>query len=334
MKFSRTRAATASRGDETGRPDVLEQYECGPVRFSGDPNASYDRHLVFDHVVKPEDATPRERFEALARSLRDLLSQRWLKTRDTYDRENPKQVYYLSMEFLIGRSLSNNVLNLLVEPLVREVMQKQGAGPRPTRRGGTRRRARQRRPRPARRLLHRLDGHPRRSRRSGTACATSTASSARRSRTDARWSARQLAPPARPVGGRPPRGGGGRPRQLHGPGPRRGPDPHRRSPDRPPGGPLRPAGRRLRRQDGQYAEALGGGVARRLRLRRVQQRRLLRRRPQQGRGREPDPRPLPRRLHLGRRAAAVRAGVLPGLLLAGRHRPAIPRPWQRLEGSS
>lgn len=126
MKFSRTRAATASRGDETGRPDVLEQYECGPVQFSGDPNASYDRHLVFDHVVKPEDATPRERFEALARSLRDLLSQRWLKTRDTYDRENPKQVYYLSMEFLIGRSMSNNVLNLLVEPLVREEMQKQG----------------------------------------------------------------------------------------------------------------------------------------------------------------------------------------------------------------
>ena len=126
MKFSRTRAATASRGAETGRPDVLEQYACGPVQFSGDPNASFDRHLVFDHVVKPEDATPRERFEALARSLRDLLSQRWLKTRDTYDRENPKQVYYLSMEFLIGRSMSNNVLNLLVEPLVRETMQKQG----------------------------------------------------------------------------------------------------------------------------------------------------------------------------------------------------------------
>ena len=93
---------------------------CGPVQFSGDPNASYDRHLVFDHVVRPGDATPRERFEALARSLRDLLSQRWLKTGEVYDRENPKQVYYLSMEFLIGRSTSNNLVNLLVEPFVRE----------------------------------------------------------------------------------------------------------------------------------------------------------------------------------------------------------------------
>lgn len=115
--------ATDGHGEGTLRTDLLEQYGCGPVQFSGAPNASYDRHLVFDHVVKLEDASPRERFEALARSLRDLLAQRWLKTRDTYDRENPKQVYYLSMEFLIGRSLSNNLLNLLVDG----EMRRQGA---------------------------------------------------------------------------------------------------------------------------------------------------------------------------------------------------------------
>jgi starch phosphorylase len=96
------------------------------VQFSGTPNASFDRHLVFDHVVRPDEAAPRERFEALAWSIRDLLAQRWLKTRDTYDRENPKQVYYLSMEFLIGRSLSNNVLNLLVEPFVRDEIKREG----------------------------------------------------------------------------------------------------------------------------------------------------------------------------------------------------------------
>jgi starch phosphorylase len=126
MKTVRERVAAAGRSDVAPRQDLMARYECGPVQFSGDPNASYERHLVFDHVVKPADSTPRERFEALARSLRDLLSQRWLKTRDTYDRENPKQVYYLSMEFLIGRSLSNNFLNLLVEPMVREEMRKQG----------------------------------------------------------------------------------------------------------------------------------------------------------------------------------------------------------------
>jgi starch phosphorylase len=44
--------------------------------------------------------------------VRDILSQRWLKTENTYARENPKRVYYLSMEFLIGRSLANNVTSI------------------------------------------------------------------------------------------------------------------------------------------------------------------------------------------------------------------------------
>ena len=41
-------------------------------------------------VVAPEEASQRERFEAVARSLRDLLTQRWLLTQETHDRENPK----------------------------------------------------------------------------------------------------------------------------------------------------------------------------------------------------------------------------------------------------
>ncbi len=105
---------------------ILERYSCGPVRFSGDPNASYDRHLVFDHVVDPDRSTRRERFEALARSIRDLLTQRWLRTQDVYDQKNPKQVYYLSMEYLIGRSLANNITNLQVDEIVSEAMRREG----------------------------------------------------------------------------------------------------------------------------------------------------------------------------------------------------------------
>ena len=48
--------------------------------------------------------------------MRDVLSQRWVRTEETYERENPKRVYYLSMEFLLGRSLANNVKNLMLDP--------------------------------------------------------------------------------------------------------------------------------------------------------------------------------------------------------------------------
>jgi starch phosphorylase len=124
MPVTNTRPAPVSAPSK-----VPEHYECGPVRFAGDPNASYERRLIFDHVVEPDAATLRERFEAVARALRDLLTQRWLKTQETYDRANPKRVYYLSMEFLIGRSLTNNITNLMVEPVVQEALRQEKLDP-------------------------------------------------------------------------------------------------------------------------------------------------------------------------------------------------------------
>ena len=102
---------------------LSSKYGCGPVQFSGTDEALYERHLLFDSGVDLADATARDRFEALARSVRDVLSQRWLLTEKTYEQQNPKRLYYLSMEFLIGRSLANNVTNLLLAPLTDQFIQ-------------------------------------------------------------------------------------------------------------------------------------------------------------------------------------------------------------------
>jgi starch phosphorylase len=123
LKAPAVTAAEVRRGNGDGQmteAELLEQYGCGPIQFAGSGNASYERHLVFDNVMPLGAAGRREQFEALARSVRDLMSQRWVRTEEHYTRKNPKRIYYLSMEYLIGRSLSNNITNLLLDPIVRE----------------------------------------------------------------------------------------------------------------------------------------------------------------------------------------------------------------------
>jgi glycogen phosphorylase len=109
--------------NSTSVSQLLQQYGCGPIPFVGTENAFYERHLVFDRAIDPKVASARERFEAFSRSVRDILAQRWVLTKTTYEQQNAKRIYYLSMEFLIGRSLANNVSNLLLDPIVRHAVQ-------------------------------------------------------------------------------------------------------------------------------------------------------------------------------------------------------------------
>src|SRR5438552_2359498 len=64
---------SASLTESNERSKLIEQYGCGPVRFTGTSDALYERHLVFDNVMEAAEIGARERFEAIARSVRDGL---------------------------------------------------------------------------------------------------------------------------------------------------------------------------------------------------------------------------------------------------------------------
>ena len=110
-------------------PSPVKPYAGGPVKLSGNPNALYERHVAFDQVVAETETTARDKFEAIARSVRDLLSQRWLKTERHYQQHNAKRVYYLSMEFLIGRALANNIANLRIDPEAQQFVEQHALDP-------------------------------------------------------------------------------------------------------------------------------------------------------------------------------------------------------------
>lgn len=73
-----------------------------------------------------EEATPQQIFQAASYSIKDRIIGNWMTTQKAYDKEDPKMVYYMSMEFLMGRALGNNMINLQAYQGVKEVLEELG----------------------------------------------------------------------------------------------------------------------------------------------------------------------------------------------------------------
>ena len=79
---TKTVAPPPGTPESDGLAKLRRQHNCGAVQFTRTDDALYERHLLFDNVGKPAAAGARDRFEAVARSVRDILSQRWVLTED------------------------------------------------------------------------------------------------------------------------------------------------------------------------------------------------------------------------------------------------------------
>ena len=86
----------------------------------------FAEHLKYSLGVDSYTSTNHDRYLSLAYSIRDRLINQWIKTQQTHHQKKVKRAYYLSLEFLIGRSMGMNVINLRLEGAVKEALQELG----------------------------------------------------------------------------------------------------------------------------------------------------------------------------------------------------------------
>ena len=73
-----------------------------------------------------EEATPQQIFQAVALAMKDQIVDNWMETQKAYEKEDPKMVYYMSMEFLMGRALGNNMINMQAYKPAKEALDELG----------------------------------------------------------------------------------------------------------------------------------------------------------------------------------------------------------------
>lgn len=97
-----------------------------PVENVGNLKKSFNRHLHYTLVKDRNVATPRDYYLALANTVRDHVVGRWMRTQQYYYEVDPKRVYYLSMEFYMGRALANTMINCGIQSACDEAMYQLG----------------------------------------------------------------------------------------------------------------------------------------------------------------------------------------------------------------
>lgn len=84
----------------------------------------YNVKNVFRKTI--DEATPEQAFQAVAYAVKDVIIDEWISTHKEYEKKDVKTLYYLSMEFLMGRALGNNIINIMALPEVKEVLDELG----------------------------------------------------------------------------------------------------------------------------------------------------------------------------------------------------------------
>nr|BBI18979.1 glycogen phosphorylase [Haliotis discus hannai] len=117
--------ASAPKTDQDKRKQISIR-GIAPVENVSNVKSTFNRHLHYTLVKDRNVATPRDYYFALAHTVRDHLVGRWIRTQQYYYEMDPKRVYYLSLEFYMGRTLSNTMVNLGMQSSCDEAMYQLG----------------------------------------------------------------------------------------------------------------------------------------------------------------------------------------------------------------
>ncbi|MDP2071053.1 glycogen/starch/alpha-glucan phosphorylase [Methylotenera sp.] len=108
----KTKASPKAKDGISEKPKKTSKSKVAAVPKLSPIDQALQNHLIFSSFKTNDAATPRDWYDAASYTVRDHVVERWVKTAESYYRDDPKRVYYLSLEFLIGRMLSNAALNL------------------------------------------------------------------------------------------------------------------------------------------------------------------------------------------------------------------------------